>query len=104
MAENEDFYIADELPVALIIAGIDELEEHGLHDFSLRRVANRCGVSCAAPYRHFQNKDALILAIISYVNKQWAMLGKQVIAAYKADELNVVLRMDNPLIYEWSWN
>jgi len=104
MAENEDFYIADELPVALIIAGIDELEEHGLHDFSLRRVANRCGVSCAAPYRHFQNKDALILAIIAYVNKQWAMLGEQVIAAYEGDVKRQIIEVCMANVRFWNAN
>lgn len=104
MPETEDFYIADELPVALIIAGIDELEEHGLHDFSLRRVANRCGVSCAAPYRHFQNKDALILAIIAYVNKQWAMLGEQVIAAYEGDVKRQIIEACMANIKFWNAN
>ena len=104
MAENEDFYIADELPAALVIAGIDELEEHGLHDFSLRRVANRCGVSCAAPYRHFQNKDALILAIIAYVNKQWAMLGEQVIAAHEGDVKRQIIEVCMANVKFWNAN
>lgn len=104
MAENEDFYKVDELPVALIISGIDELEAHGLHDFSLRRVANRCGVSCAAPYRHFQNKDALILAIIAYVNKQWAMLGEQVIATYEGDVKRQIIEVCMANVKFWNAN
>ena len=93
MAENEDFYIADELPAALVIAGIEELEAHGLHDFSLRRVANRCGVSCAAPYRHFHNKNALILAIIAYVNRQWSILGEQIISSCKGDTRRRIIEL-----------
>lgn len=104
MPENEDFYIADELPAALVIAGIDELEAHGLHDFSLRRVANRCGVSCAAPYRHFQNKEALILAIIAYVNKQWSMLGEQVIAAYDGDVKRQIIEVCMANVKFWNAN
>lgn len=36
-----------------------------------RRVT-ACHVSCAAPYRHFKDKNELIAAIIDYVNDQWA--------------------------------
>ena len=63
----------------LIICGITEIEEHGLTDFSLRRVASSCGVSCAAPYKHFKNKDDLILAILQYIAGQWALLENQII-------------------------
>lgn len=104
MRENDDFYVADELPVALVIAGIEELEAHGLHDFSLRRVANRCGVSCAAPYRHFHNKNALILAMISYVNKQWSMLGEQIIAAYTGDIKRQIIEISVANVKFWNAN
>ena len=93
MAENEDFYKTEELPVALVIAGIEELEAHGLRDFSLRRVANRCGVSCAAPYRHFHNKNALILAMINYVNQRWSTFGEQIISAYEGDVRRQIIEL-----------
>ena len=47
----------------LITAGIAELEAHGIADFSLRRGANYCNISCAAPYKHFKSKEALIESI-----------------------------------------
>ena len=56
----------------LIQAGIQELETSGLSGFSLRKVAQRCGVSCAAPYRHFKDKNALIQAMAAYYNRRWA--------------------------------
>ena len=56
----------------LIQAGMRELEDNGLEGFSLRRVAQRCGVSCAAPYRHFKDKNALIQAMAAYYNRRWA--------------------------------
>ena len=31
----------------LILAGIEEIRLHGLQDFSLRKAASACGVSCA---------------------------------------------------------
>ena len=55
----------------LIEAGIRELETNGVHGFSLRRVAQTCGVSCAAPYKHFKDKRALIEAIAETLNSEW---------------------------------
>jgi AcrR family transcriptional regulator len=57
---------------ALILAGIQEINTNGVASFSIRRVAEACGVSCAAPYRHFENKNDFIAAIIDYVNEIWA--------------------------------
>ena len=54
-----------------LIASVAELEEHGVTDFSIRRVAQRCEVSCGAPYKHFKNKNELILEVIRYINRQW---------------------------------
>ena len=79
MPEIDEYYKSEELPTALVLAGIKEIENHGLSDFSLRRVATLCGVSCAAPYRHFKNKNELILAILSYINSQWGILQQQII-------------------------
>ena len=56
----------------LIQAGMQEIEENGVSKFSLRRVAQRCGVSCAAPYKHFRDKGALIQAIAYEYNAQWS--------------------------------
>jgi len=55
----------------LIEAGIRELEENGMQGFSLRRVAQACGVSCAAPYKHFKDKRALVEAIAERLNSEW---------------------------------
>ena len=57
---------------ALILAGIHEINANGVAAFSIRRVADACGVSCAAPYRHFESKHDFIAAIIDYVNDIWA--------------------------------
>lgn len=78
-------YIDDGIRERLIISGIKEIENHGLNDFSLRRVASACDVSCAAPYRHYKNKDELILEIIRYINSRFALIANQAMAAYKDD-------------------
>ena len=65
---------------ALILAGIHEINANGVSAFSIRRVADACGVSCAAPYRHFENKREFIAAIIDYVNDQWAEQQEEIVA------------------------
>ena len=67
----------------LLVAGIKELENHGFNDFSLRRVANLCNVSCAAPYKHFKNKEELLFALMDYLSSRWYILRDQVLEAHK---------------------
>ena len=55
----------------LIIAGISEINYHSIADFSIRRVAAACGVSSAAPYKHFKSKQEFIAGIINYINDDW---------------------------------
>lgn len=66
----------------LIQAGIEEINRHGVKDFSVRRVAQACQVSCTAPYKHFSDKRELIAAIIEYVNAQWKVRQQEVLARY----------------------
>ena len=70
----------ENLREALILAGINEINSNGISGFSIRRVADACNVSCAAPYRHFKDKRDFIAAIIDYVNDQWAARQEEVIA------------------------
>ena len=55
----------------LIKEGIEEINRHGVAGFSMRRIAQNCGVSCGAPYKHFGDRKEFIAAIIEYVNAQW---------------------------------
>ena len=66
---------------ALILAGIQELNDKGSQAFSLRSVAVACGVSCAAPYRHFKDKKEFMAAIIDYVNEIWAARQEEILAS-----------------------
>jgi AcrR family transcriptional regulator len=56
-------YHHGDLRNALIQAGLEILAEGGSQELDLRKVARRAGVSHAAPYRHFVDKQALIAAI-----------------------------------------
>ena len=64
----------------LILAGISEINANGITDFSVRRVAAACNVSCAAPYKHFKGKSDFIAAIIDYVNEQWREQQREILA------------------------
>ncbi len=63
----------------LIEAGIQELNKYGVQNFSVRRIADRCGVSCAAPYKHFKDKQEFIAAIIEYINNLWEKRQRRVL-------------------------
>jgi AcrR family transcriptional regulator len=56
-------YHHGDLRNALIQAGLELLAKGGAQELDLRKVARRAGVSHAAPYRHFADKQALIAAI-----------------------------------------
>lgn len=47
----------------LIDSALDILKDGSLDDLSLRALARRAGVSQTAPYRHFEDKDALIAVL-----------------------------------------
>lgn len=64
---------------ALILAGIHEINANGVAAFSIRRVAEACGVSCAAPYRHFESKHDFIASIVDYVNDIWAQEQEEIL-------------------------
>ena len=53
-------YHHGDLRNALIETGIELINEYGEEKLSLRKVATKCGVSNAAPYAHFKNKDIYI--------------------------------------------
>lgn len=55
----------------LLEAGIDLINKEGEDSFSLRKVAALCGVSHAAPYSHFKNKDDLLKEMQTYVTAQF---------------------------------
>lgn len=69
----------------LISAGIEEIAKNGIQNFSVRKVAEACGVSCAAPYKHFKNRQSFIAAVIEYINARWFDVQKTVMEKYDGD-------------------
>ena len=54
----------------LIEAGIRMVQQVGIEKLSLRKLAACCGVSEAAPYSHFSNKDEFVSAMQEFVTEQ----------------------------------
>jgi AcrR family transcriptional regulator len=56
-------YHHGDLKAALIEAAIGLIAERGVRDFSLAEASRRLGVTVAAPYRHFADRDDLLAAV-----------------------------------------
>jgi AcrR family transcriptional regulator len=56
---------------SLIEVGISLIHKEGTEHLSLRRVASQCGVSQAAPYAHFKNKEELLDAMRAYATERF---------------------------------
>ncbi|MEU3423038.1 TetR/AcrR family transcriptional regulator [Streptomyces murinus] len=63
MSQASGTYHHGDLRAACLRAARELLEEDGAAGLSLRAVARRAGVSAAAPYRHFADRDALVSAV-----------------------------------------
>lgn len=60
-------YHHGDLRHSLIEMGIKLIRQDGEEALSLRKVAAKCGVSNAAPYAHFKNKDEFLAAIQQHI-------------------------------------
>lgn len=67
-------YHHDKLRETLIETGIRLMNTHGYEQLSLRKIAAACGVSHAAPYRHFKDKETLLAAMREYVEEGFSRI------------------------------
>ncbi|MGD0608659.1 MAG: TetR/AcrR family transcriptional regulator [Streptosporangiaceae bacterium] len=63
MAAKEGSYHHGDLRSALVDAAIGVIAERGVRGFSLAEASRRLGVTTAAPYRHFADRDDLLAAV-----------------------------------------
>jgi AcrR family transcriptional regulator len=80
MAKKQPYHHLD-LRQALLNGAMRLIEEEGLGGFSLRKLAARAGVSHAAPYRHFESKDQILVALMLEGHKR---LRQALVAAERA--------------------
>jgi AcrR family transcriptional regulator len=83
MPKKKTYHHGD-LKNALIKAGVEILAKDGVSGLSLRKVAGRAGVSHAAPYAHFADKQSLIAAISTEGFRQLYDRSSAVAEEYKA--------------------
>ena len=79
MSTSRSPYHHGDLRAACLRAAMELLEEGGATALSLRAVARRAGVSPAAPYRHYADRDALISAVAAVGYRE---LAEQLAAAH----------------------
>ena len=89
---------------ALILAGIAEIEENGPEHFSLRRVAAKCGVSCAAPYKHFKSKEDLMDAIVGYIDEKHLLLEQHILDVFPARDTQCLEELCLASVRFWIGN
>lgn len=77
MSKTRCSYHHGDLRNALIVAAAELIERDGTLDFTMAEAAARAGVSAAAPYRHFADKEELLRGV-----RELAILG----LGYAADE------------------
>ncbi len=75
----------------ILAATIREIEANGITGFSIRRVAADCDISCAAPYKHFKNKNTLILEVLRYIGRKWAEVQKEVLLLHPGNYRAMIL-------------
>ena len=100
----EENFTQDNARSRLLFSGLKELERHGVSDFSLRRVAQDAGVSCAAPYRHFKDKDELIASVIDYVLEGWTLLAGQLAEVFAEDKRALLVELTVAGLRFWIAN
>ncbi len=72
------------LRAALVQATLRAIAEDGPDGFTLRDVARRAGVSPAAPYRHFRDKDELLAAVAAECAERLSQMVEASIAEAEA--------------------
>lgn len=109
--ENKSYHHGD-LRRALIETGIELISREGEDKLSLRRVAEKCGVSNAAPYAHFKSKDEFIAAMQQHIMEQFTQSLEKVVQE-NTDDLSLLSSLgkayvmffyQNPLYYDFLFS
>jgi AcrR family transcriptional regulator len=97
---------------ALIIAAAQLIEENASVEFAMVDAARRAGVSSAAPYRHFKDKDALLEAVSQLAFLALNESTEAVMASIPAGSEESIIALgksyvkfvtDHPQFYDLMW-
>ncbi|MFT6154909.1 MAG: AcrR family transcriptional regulator [Bermanella sp.] len=78
-ASNKDTYHHGNLKETLIEASAHIIKIQGIEGLSLRKLADQVGVSRAAPYHHFKDKNALLASVAEAGFKELSALLNSVV-------------------------
>lgn len=109
---KEKQYHHGDLRRALIETGIDFIKQEGEDALSLRKIAEMCGVSNAAPYAHFKTKDEFIVAMQRYVMDLFAAELEKTVMEYEESpslltmlgKAYVMFFYQNPFYYDFLFS
>jgi AcrR family transcriptional regulator len=90
------------LRAALLQATLRAIAEDGPDGFTLRDVARRAGVSPAAPYRHFRDKDELLAAVAAECAERLAQMVEASVAEAPADDPLARFRQEGIALVEFA--
>ena len=93
MSQARCNYHHGDLRNALITAAAELIERDGTLDFTMAEAATRAGVSAAAPYRHFDNKEELLRAVrdLAFLGLDHAAM--ETLEAHEAGSLEGILAL-----------
>lgn len=80
---NQNSYHHGNLEEELILAGLEVMKTEGINGCSLRKVSAYCGVSHMAPYKHYKDKEALLVAMQQHISKQFARVLNDVLVLHQ---------------------
>jgi AcrR family transcriptional regulator len=85
----ENTYHHGDLRDALVRAALKQAEQGGPEAISIKALAKQLGVSQPAPYRHFADREALLVAVTAEAFRQFnAMLGDAIRKPSKRSKLS----------------
>jgi len=102
-------YHHGDLHSSLLETATSMITEQGIESLSLRKLAERIGVSRTAAYHHFKDKNDLLCAIAAQAFVSWQDQAKQIFTDNKITDLDkyrtfvhyyVRFATDNPAIYK----
>ena len=107
-----DTYHHGNLKEELIEKGLQHINRYGTESLSMRKLADSAGVSPAAPYAHFKNKEAFLASVRDYITERfYQTLRETADRCTKAERVlldlgksYVLFFYENPLYYRFLFS
>ena len=109
---KSDTYHHGNLKEELIENGLKYIDKYGTETFSMRKLADSIGVSPAAPYAHFKNREAFLSEVRTYIADRFYTLLKETIdnclessrILLELGKSYVLFFRENPLYYRFLFS